>query len=452
MEAGRNILERQDSTEYPRFIGWPFILSISFFIFGLNNWVAIYTSIFLGALTIFPMFFMAFLITKRKNLSLIATIFFPLFPAHIRWSATAGETIASLFFIIISIFFCFLYYRNKKTSLFWLAIISLIFASQFRPENTLFLVFFFLGCFIFEKESFKRKILKFIFPAILWILLSSANFIHSLSFRLKTNWITHMTGQAGENWSLYNLINNFINYTPHIFNHKFQPFIISFIVILGACYMFHKQKKENLFLLTWIFLMLFVYFFSYFQVLGGTEILGKSRFFLNFYPLMVIFISYGVLYLKNLFCLNPQIRNSKINKMLLPSITIILIISFIPHTISASTWYAHASLKLQSEMPELAEKDVPPECIILAEWPEILKASTHLNVINSQDFLYYKNLREKVFKEYECVLVFKELYSDNDDSPYQEIKEKFPMTEFIIYNITYKGEYASNGFYKITPK
>ena len=68
MEAGKNMLNTGSQMEYAKPIGWSFLLSLVFGIFGINNWVALYTSLFLGALTIVLMFFVTFLINSIKSL------------------------------------------------------------------------------------------------------------------------------------------------------------------------------------------------------------------------------------------------------------------------------------------------------------------------------------------------------------------------------------------------
>ena len=160
MEAGKDMLQTGSQEDYPKSIAWPFILRIAFGIFGISNWTAIYTSLLLGSLTIFTIFFMAFAITKRKEIGLLSAIFLALSPAHIRWSASAETNIASLFFITLTIFFCFLYYNKLKYSLLWLALVSLAFTAQFRPENYIFPILFLIGCFIYSKKSLLPNLCK----------------------------------------------------------------------------------------------------------------------------------------------------------------------------------------------------------------------------------------------------------------------------------------------------
>ena len=88
METGKNMLQSFDQGNYIKSIGWPFLLSIAFWIFGVNTYVGLYFSTFLGALTVFNVFFLSFIITKQKNLSLISALVFSLFATHITWSAS----------------------------------------------------------------------------------------------------------------------------------------------------------------------------------------------------------------------------------------------------------------------------------------------------------------------------------------------------------------------------
>ena len=219
MQAGKDMLLTGSQFSYSRSIGWPFILAVSFGIFGISHWVALYASSILGALTIFNVFFLTFLISKNKNLSLISAGLFSLLPSHLQWSGNAETDVPSIFFITLSLFFCFLYYRKKENSLLWLSLISLAFAVQFRPENYILPVLFLLGFFIFKIDFFKKINFKFILPWTLLIVLSFPNLIQVLDFQLPVNWIESDTkgAQTGDNWSLSNLINTSKDYGIHFF-------------------------------------------------------------------------------------------------------------------------------------------------------------------------------------------------------------------------------------------
>ena len=436
MEAGKDMLLTGNQGSYTKSIGWPFILRIVFGVFGISNWVAIYTSIFLGALTTFNMFFLTFIITKKKGISLISALLFSLFPAHIRWSATAENNVVSLFFITLTIFFCFLYYRNKKASLLWLSIISLAFTVQFRPENHIFIVLFLLGCILYQ--SFKKLNLKFITPLLILAILVLPNLIVVLDFKLSTNWMESDTlgQQTGSNWSFHNLMYNPFHYGIYIFNFKFQPVIFSLLLIIGLIYMLYKQRKEALFLITWFCLIWFIYFFSWFQTLGGgTNILSKVRFFMSFYPITIIFAAYGILLIKDLL---SKFKNYRIKNKILPLTIIALVIFFIPYSIKASSYFNSTVHKLETKIPELAEKNIGDECIIIANWPTILKSTTNLNVYDVGYFLTSESFREDLLSKSDCVLFFEDIYClDFDFGDYREkcqsIKKNYNLEPYISY-------------------
>lgn len=439
MEAGKDMLLNGSQGDYAKSIGWPFILRIVFGFFGIINWVAIYTSIFLGALTIFNMFFLAFIITKRKDISLVSALLFSLFPAHIRWSATAENNVASLFFITLTIFFCFLYYKNKKASLLWLSAVSLAFTAQFRPENNIFPILFFIGNILMDKKFLRKLNFKFILPWLVLAVLSSANLIQVLEFKLSTDWIESDTAgeQTGSNWSFHNLIYNSPHYGVYIFNSKFQPIIFSFLFMVGLIYMLHKQRKEALFLLMWFCLMWFVYFFSWFQTLGGgTDILCKIRFFMSFYPITVIFAAYGILLIKELL---SKVKKYRIKNKILPLIAIVLVILFVPYSIKASTYFNSIAHRLETRIPELAEKDIGDNCIIIANFPTILKSTTNLNVADIGYFLAYKSFQEDILNKSDCVLFFEDIYClDFDFGDYKEkcqnIKKNHSLEPYVSYS------------------
>lgn len=435
MEAGKNMLQTGSQDYYPKSIGWPFILRIAFGIFGVSNWVALYASTLLGSLTIFTIFFMTLIITQRKIISLVAALLFSLFPVHIIWSASAETNVASLFFISLTIFFCFLYYRNRKNSLLWLALVSLAFTAQFRPENYIFPLLFLFGCFIYDKVSFKRIKLEFVLPWIVLIILPFADLVQSIDFLQSTNWIENESGgeQSGSNWSFHNLIYNSSHYGVYIFNSEFQPVLFSLLIFPGLIYMFFKQRREELFLMVWFLLLWFAYFFSWF-VGGVPSILGKTRFFMGFYPITIIFVCYGLLLVKDLA---SNIKNSLIKKLTLPLIILILVIFFIPYSFKASELFDSPAHRLEAKIPELAEKDIPSDCIIIANLPTILKSTTDLNVIDAGEFLDYPKIQEEVFNHTSCVLFFEDLTCslfEFTEERCRRVKDEFLMEPFTFYS------------------
>jgi len=444
MKAGKDMLLDGSQYAYSKSIGWPFILTIVFGMFRISNWVALYTSSVLGALTIFNIFFLSFLISKNRNLSLISSTLFCLIPFHIRWSGTAETNVPSLFFITLTLFFCFLYYRKKKNSLLWLSLISLAFTAQFRPENYIFPLLFFLGFFIFKIDILKKLNLKFILPWILLIILSFANLFQVLDFHLSTNWIENDTRgmQTGNNWSLSNLINNSIQYGIDFFKNEYHPFLYSILFVLGAGFMFFKNRRNFYFLAIWFSALYFIYFTSWFQTLGGS-----SRFFLSFYPITVIFAGYGLFFIYRILFLKFNLRSARVGIIFL---SIILFLSFIPSIDSCLNIYSNPALKLETEIPELAEREIPSDCIIVANFPEILESTTDLNVVNINLFFKNKKYSQELFDKSSCVLFFEDYYCFDRDA--FDSKEKCKMMHAnykLTQYLTFSKEQKTYTFYRV---
>jgi len=400
MEAAKNMLQSFSQGSYPKAIGWPFILAISFLLFGVSNWVAIYTAVVLGTLTILNVFLLTYIITKKKAVSLFSAVIFSLMPLHIRWSASAETNIPSLFFVTLTLFFCFLYYRKKIYSLLWLAISSMIFTALIRPDNWLLIPLFFLGCLIFKVKIPPKRI---IFILFVLIVLISPSILQLRDWYGSINWLeADSVGQLkGSNWSLSNLIYNSLHFGSNIFSKAYLPSFILILSIIGFIYMLFKRRREACFLIVWFASFWIFFFSSWVQTIGG-----RDRFFMSFYPSIIIFAGYSLSLPLNLFFkmrLKPQWKNLFV--FLLVSVFVIL---FFPYTLKAKSMYAASCLKLETKIPELAEKDIPSNAVIVANWPTILKSTTDLNVIDVNYFLRDNNFRNATFANTELLLFFED--------------------------------------------
>ncbi len=442
MEAAKNMLQNFQQGNYPKSIGWPFILTISFFFFGVSNWTAIYTAIVLGSLTVLNIFFLTYIITRNKIVSLFSAGVFALLPLHIRWSASAETNVPSLFFVILTIFFFFLYYQKQKYSLFGLAIFSATFTSLFRPENYLLLPLFFIGVLIFKiKVSLKQII---IISFLILILIIPA-VIQSINFQTSVDWLEKESQGyiQGSNWSLSNLIYNSLNSGPVIFNPKYLPFFISFLSIIGFFQMLFKRPKEACFLVAWFIFFWVIYFSSWFQVLGG-----KNRFYLSFYPIILIFAGFSwKLFTDLIYKLAPIARRKELINFFLIFLIIFLLF---PYAFEAKNIYISSKARLATKLPKLAEDYFSSDVIIVANWPTILRSTTDLNVVDINTFLFNHSFQKKLLESKELIF-FLEGYFCIDSScswskeacdlmkkgfkliPYKEFKEK--DIKFTFYKI-----------------
>jgi hypothetical protein len=447
MEAGKNMLESSTIGGYQKSIGWPFILRIVFGIFGLTNWVALYTSTILGALSVFPMFLVSFAITKKKELSLAAALLFSLFPLSILWSGSAETNVPSMFFLLFAVFFCLLYYEQKDRKLLWLASAGVAFASQFRPEFYFLFVIFLIGYFLNLKGEKKAKeILLDLSVFGIITLLALPNLINMAAFYATLNWIgSDSFGTAtGSNWSLLNLMHNTLAYGGELFVSAYQPVILLPFLLIGLAYMFLKHRKESVILLTSFLLLWLFYFTSWFQTLGSRE-----RSYISFYWIISIFVVYGVYWLSKLLAGWSKSRISE--RIVFLIIIILLAMGFIPLFFNNQIKSGSDGMLLETQIPELAEKELPQDCVIISNWPTVLVSTTHLKVIEVWDFLCDPSIREKTLENSSCVLFFEDLFCLSHVDPKfharcAEMKQDFGMEPYRSYS---EKQYTYT-FYKLT--
>jgi len=406
MEAGKNILLIGNQENYQKSIGWPFILALVFGLFDINSLVALYLSSVFGALTIFSIFFLTFILTKHKLISFISAIIFSIFPTHVYWSGSAETNIPSLFFVTLTLFFCFLYYKCKKTSLLWLSIVSLAFITQFRGDNLIYPVLFLFGCWLFNKNLFRKISFKSILPWLLLIILSFPSLIQTLILYYSDSLEYELLAQGKS-------FDGLIYYIDYIFNSNFLFqslslfIIITLLSFIGFLYCIMEKRKEIYFLIIWFIPIYFVAGLT----LNASIIAGSvERIALNFLPITSIFASYGGLFIQNKLKI---MRKPLVKSTLLFIIILIIILLSIPSLLLQNF---KPPFFLETKIPEQAEKDIPKSCVIIAPHPEILTATTDLKTINIVTFLKEKDYGKKILEANDCVLFYEGLFClDNNN-------------------------------------
>ncbi|MFC1705182.1 hypothetical protein ACFLZ6_02545 [Nanoarchaeota archaeon] len=234
IDSARSLLEDGKTYDLLFPLGWPFILSIVFALFGLSNMTAIYTCLALGALTVFPLFIVLFAITKRKDLALIPPLLLAIYSPHLRWSTSARANVPALFFLLCCIFFFFVYYKYRDNRSLWLVALSLAFTVQFRPEYFVLPLLFFIGCFIYIKGFFAKAMkIRFIIPFFIFILLALPSLSNVIFQELSVNRLgkDHLPQEVRSEvgLSLDNLIFNSTTFGIYVFNSSLQPIFFSFL-------------------------------------------------------------------------------------------------------------------------------------------------------------------------------------------------------------------------------
>ncbi|MGM5481916.1 MAG: ArnT family glycosyltransferase [Nanobdellota archaeon] len=442
VEAGKNILnEFYQGNGFLRPIGWPSVLSIIFSVTGISNIVALKASFVLGVLTIPAVFLFVNNLIKNQKISLLASFIFAMFPKHIFWSNTAETNVASLFFIIITLYFSTLFYKNKKNKLLYLALTSLSLTTFFRGENILLIIPFLLGIFLFIKKKlihFKKEKLAY----LLYFVLSLPNYIITIYWYSSAPDLDPL--KEGMIFSV------FAKYFKYIFYEQFfrteTMFLYFILLLLGAIGLYfilcHNIRKG-------IFLSAFVIFFYLFNsIICKTNINlgGISRFSLIFMPFIATLAAYGSFYIyKNIK------KKLPVKSIIYFVIPVFIIIVSILYTIEVQELYNRLDNKyriLATEAPSKILKDnlsnytfIIPHQKVLAPLDNKMITLTELykghHIQKKYNYLFYEG--------YYCHSLNQTLYGLKINKTTFElcdwIKKKYNLTIFKKYkekNITYK--------------
>lgn len=438
METAKNMLEG----DYGYFvrgvyksIGWPFMIAIGFFFFGVDNLVAHYASSVLGILTVFNIFCLALVLFKKETIALWSAFLFSLIPVHIIWSGSAETNVSSVFFITLALFFSLLYFQQKSNRLLWLSLIALAFACQFRIENYFLLVLFLFGLLIFKVKIFPKTNLKPVLGRILLagilIMLITPNLANTLDHHLAANWSEITTGgeQLAPNWGISNLIYNSTRQAPHFLDNRYHPLIFSVFLIIGLLFALIKKRKALIFLGLWFLLLYFIYF-------GSWPNLGpKSRFFMGFYPITSLFAGCGLYFITRSF--GPELFKKTLSLIFIP----LIILFFFPHIKEKIENIPFGPQgERQTAITHLAVKKMPKDCLIVANNPEVIRGVIDSKMINLKSFLVAEDDNQQLFQKTNCLLFFEDYTCDSGtqfvsgwQENCQEIKRKYELTPFLVY-------------------
>ena len=448
MKAAKNLLMFGNFGDYRKSLGWPFINAIMFGIFGVSNWVSIYTSIFFGSLTTINIFLMVYFLFRDKYIAMLSSLIFAMMPAHILWSATAETNVVSIFFVTSCILVLFLYFKVQNEELSWLSLLLISFTAQIRGENYILFGLFIVGAFIFIKRMPKVK-------SDIWfisICLSLPNLIQLVLFQFSTNWLEKESAGAmqGQNFSFHNLYSNSAALAPRLFDGSLYPELFVVLFLIGFIYLWYFSYKHNLFLFTWFIVIYLIYFAGWFQVCNTFS--AKARYFIAFYPIFTLWFASGLF-----FCLE-KIKYLRLQRFFLIVIASIILIYFLPYANIEGA--RHPQNRLETEVIEKAEAQLPTDCIIVANFPEVLTSTTSLKVIRIEDFLRDSKYQDTVFRQYKCVLFFEDYFCFAFPDPVirnncSQIKDTFYLEPFKSYSINYDKydlKQISYTFYRIQHK
>jgi len=255
--GSKDHLEVAEATIRPN--GYPFLLSVVFGLLGEGSEEAVFRiNILLGSLCVVLIFWITYLVFNGDlNVSFWSTVVFGLLPVHLRYSASGNVDIASLFFVLLSVFFALLYSKVKKVFVLYLSVSVAVWAAYIKPENVVLCLLFFVLIPVFVADKKIRTREAILSVAIVGALLSP------VLMRFPYMATVEQLSARGDFLSLAYLRDNVSANLRYLFDWRFHSMVSSVFFVLGVVILFFREKKKCL-LLFGLFLILFLAVSLYF--------------------------------------------------------------------------------------------------------------------------------------------------------------------------------------------
>ncbi len=387
MITAKNILLHANLGIYYKSLGWSSIIAVMFAVFGINNFVAIGTSIFFGALTIINVFLLIYLVFKNRSIALLSAFVFGVMPYHIFWSATAETNVVSIFFVTFSIAAMLLYFQNPARDLLWLSLLAISFASQIRPENYVFFAIFIAGFKIFMKRlpDFKED------PWLVAALLALPNLAHVFRYHQQVI----VSPSRG-------LFTNMTNLFPRLFDASLYPFLFIVLFCAGFFYLWFRKVRSQVFFFLIFMALCLIYFYGWYDITSEpSPMWAKTRFYICLYPVLIIWFAAGAWFILR------HIKNAVRQKIALLVILGAFFWSDLPYfkTLKFEENFLLPQI-LETAMFEKAETELAPGCLVVTACPEALESTTRIKTIDVDAFI----LNPDILSSNACVLFLEDYY------------------------------------------
>ncbi|NIO20161.1 MAG: hypothetical protein GTN76_05300 [Candidatus Aenigmarchaeota archaeon] len=315
--------------------GYPFILAISFFFFGLSYHTILYLNIFLSSLTILLVFLLTYALFKRDEISLFSALVYSLLPMPIHYAKFGASEVTGTFFATLAVLIFIVSLNVNKRNLYYLSGLLLVFAMHARLDNAILVPVFILGLFLYRRKiSLKRLKL----PLLIFLIFMLPVSFYYVNFTTNFSPAKHpylhgklISGEGYTTFSINYLFPNFIKNLELFSDGRLYPVLL--YIFLFISFLFVRKEKNLLLPVFWIcvFLLLYGIYFGSLYVKGAIEI-----WHILLQPPVAILIGYGIFSVKDfLLGISGKLFSFKLTenlKTLIPLAVLILIFSFFFYT------------------------------------------------------------------------------------------------------------------------
>lgn len=234
--------------------GWPFLISLIFQTFGVDELYAFILNNILFCAGILLVFFIAWHLTGTYFTAYLAALIFALIPHNIIWSNTiAAEPSASVFAAAVVLSLIVFLKTNRNRHLF-LLVVMIPFSCQMRPESMLIFFWAILTILVFfPKILTSKRVWTAVFLITLFLL---PHLLHTYAVS------GHSWGAEGTKFSLNYFKNNLTVNGLYYLDNKHFPILFTVLFFLGLVFARHTYRWRLL-IFIWFLLFWGIFLFFY---------------------------------------------------------------------------------------------------------------------------------------------------------------------------------------------
>jgi len=257
--------------------GWPYLISLLFQVFGVNELYAFFLNNFLFTGSVMLAYLITWHMTGNFYASFFSSLIFGLIPQNLMWGNTIAAEPAAAFFAGLSFLALILYLKTYKTSYLFLLMTLLPFSCQMRPESGLIIPVLAAYILLFSPGLFAdRKFWAYLLFAGVLII---PHLVHLYAVS------GHSWGAEESKFALSFFSNNFSVNGLFYINNKEFPAVFTTLAFSGL--IFSKESiRQKACLMTWFILFCGIFLFFY---AGSYHYGADVRFsLLTFLPLAIL--------------------------------------------------------------------------------------------------------------------------------------------------------------------
>lgn len=377
--------------------GWPFLISISYAIHGINFGSGYGTTMVLALIGIALVFFITMLLAENENIAVIAAASFAFIPLYMQYARATMPDLPLLVFELLSMLFLLLYLKEKKFIVGVAWVFATAYALSIKVDGAILLVVL-LALFMTYRKSagsnakWKRRSWVAVIAIGALIVLPSLAFDYNAyatqSFGANTVLgkfgFSYLEGNIGQNllfwFGAYNNVQLPYLNTSYVYHVEF-PLMVTLFAIIGLVYLLYHRKYRIALQLSLWFLIIFLFYSSYY---GGGALYSVGddiRYLFPDFVVMAILSSFGFFWVYRLLCkLVIKIGGRRVaNTIKKPIFVVLLLILFSSSAILFITVVARPPSTILGFAGERYDENfitqnyqvVPNGCFVLTLTPQL---------------------------------------------------------------------------------